>query len=73
MWFGTVLNEGVSRHRRPALQRQNPAMKTGEISGLLSAEWKGLEDVSQLTLFVFVKLIQLYRRRRGPIMSMRGC
>lgn len=34
-----------SRHRRPALQKQNPAMKTGEISGLLSDEWKSLGDV----------------------------
>ena len=38
-----------SRHRRPALQRQNPAMKTGEISGLLSDEWKSLGDVRATT------------------------
>lgn len=34
-----------SRHRRPQLQRNDPSMKTGQISGILSKEWKALGDV----------------------------
>lgn len=43
-----LLSGTDARHRRPEFQKNEPGLKTGDLSKRLSAEWKALDSVSWL-------------------------
>jgi hypothetical protein len=42
-----------ARKRRPEVAAENPALRTGEISKLLSKEWKTIDSVRNSVYFPF--------------------